>query len=651
MENIKRSLALKVAAYIIMVVCAGLTVLASIVAIINIDYEWYSKSKKTASQDIYRETAFYGGRILANKIIEGDSSKGYFYLTDEELLEGENSSTEFGYVITVYDGAEFGLNPADDGTAIIRQCNQQLKNTESTYTQRLEHDAFKIDVFLGDMDSDTGVPTEISSVYNRFNDIYNYRNIALATAIIGFIAAICIFIFLATTVGRRRPEDGGNNEPEGKQSFIKRLPMDVIVAAAVFISMFVGYSSDGISLYDNYDVAIAAIIITTVALVVLVSGFLLLFICKVRMGRWWESALIYKLLMIFKWMALKVVRLLENVHLVWKTALILLVGLLINLFIILLYGAGYGGSNGGALLLWFVGAVVTAAAVFYTALGMRKLKDGGKRLAEGELDYKIDKKGLFLDFAEHADNLNSIGQGISKAVSEKMKSERFKTELITNVSHDIKTPLTSIINYVDFLKDEDISGEKSKEYIEVLDRQSQRLKKLTEDLVEASKAATGNVKMNMEPCKIGMLMTQSMVEYEEKAQEADINLVMKLPDDEIKIFADGRSMWRVFDNLLNNICKYTQPETRVYQTLEKRGGKAIIIYKNVSKYELNITGDELTERFVRGDSSRHTDGSGLGLSIAQNLIELQGGKFHIDVDGDLFKITMEFDLRDEEEQS
>ena len=276
------------------------------------------------------------------------------------------------------------------------------------------------------------------------------------------------------------------------------------------------------------------------------------------------------------------------------------------------------------------------------ALCMRRLREAAHHLAEGDLEYQVDKKGLFLDLAKHADDLNSISHGMSKAVEEKMKSERFKTELITNVSHDIKTPLTSIINYVDLLKKEEINNEKASEYIEVLDRQSSRMKKLIEDLVEASKAATGAMKLNLERCQVDVLMMQVLGEYKEKVESADLKIVSKLPDEKPEIIADGRSMWRIFDNLMNNICKYSQPGTRVYQILETDGDSVAVTYKNTSKYELEITAEELMERFVRGDKSRSTEGSGLGLSIARNLTELNGGSFDVDIDGDLFKVKMKF---------
>jgi signal transduction histidine kinase len=223
-----------------------------------------------------------------------------------------------------------------------------------------------------------------------------------------------------------------------------------------------------------------------------------------------------------------------------------------------------------------------------------------------------------------------------------MKSERFQTELITNVSHDIKTPLTSIINYVDLLGKEKLENAKAKEYLEVLARQSQRLKKLLQDLLDASKASTGNVELHMEQVNACVLLNQTVGEFQEKLMNAGIELNIKVPQEEIHINADSRYLWRVFDNLMNNICKYSQPNTRAYINLEKTNENTVISFLNISKEPLNISSDELMQRFVRGDSSRNTEGSGLGLSIAQSLTKLMGGTMELSVEGDLFKVQLIF---------
>ena len=222
-----------------------------------------------------------------------------------------------------------------------------------------------------------------------------------------------------------------------------------------------------------------------------------------------------------------------------------------------------------------------------------------------------------------------------------MKSERFKTELITNVSHDIKTPLTSIINYVDLLGKEEIENEKAQEYLDVLSRQSSRLKKLIEDLIEASKASTGNLPVNKQQMEMGVFLMQMLGEYEEKLKKSDITVLLTKPEEDVMVSSDGRHLSRVMDNLLNNICKYAYPGTRAFIDLKKTETGCIISVKNTSKYPINMKGEDLMERFARGDASRHTEGSGLGLSIAVSLMDLMGGSLRIETDGDLFKAILE----------
>ena len=280
--------------------------------------------------------------------------------------------------------------------------------------------------------------------------------------------------------------------------------------------------------------------------------------------------------------------------------------------------------------------------VFLLAIQMYELQKASQHIAEGDLTHKIDTNKMFWECKKHGENLNKIGEGMSKAVDERMKSEHFKTELISNVSHDIKTPLTSIINYVDLLEKEELDNEKASEYLEVLDRQSSKLKKLTEDLIEASKASSGNVTVNNERMEVSVFLTQTVGEFEEKLSLAGLELIMSKLEEPVYIMADGKHLWRIVDNLMNNICKYAQQGTRVYVTLETLEKKISITFRNVSKYPLNISGEELMERFVRGDKSRNTEGHGLGLSIAQSLMKVIGGDMSIIVDGDLFKVILIF---------
>ena len=290
---------------------------------------------------------------------------------------------------------------------------------------------------------------------------------------------------------------------------------------------------------------------------------------------------------------------------------------------------------------WFI-KLVEAVALLVALFQMQEMLEGSRRVASGDMSKPIDTTRMFWKFKEHGENINKVSDGIALAVNERMKSEHFKTELITNVSHDIKTPLTSIINYVDLIKKEDIEDEKLQEYVDVLDRQSARLKKLIEDLMEASKASTGNLTVNLEECDVEVLLTQVIGEFEEKLQKNQLEVVVDKPEHPVKMMADGRHIWRVLDNLLNNACKYSLPGTRVYVSLKQDNKEAVIVFKNISKDALNIPSDELMERFVRGDSSRNTEGSGLGLSIAQSLTELMHGTMKLEIDGDLFKVILRF---------
>ncbi len=309
--------------------------------------------------------------------------------------------------------------------------------------------------------------------------------------------------------------------------------------------------------------------------------------------------------------------------------------------------AVFGASYSDIEVYWIfhlIEVFILFGLVVWRTVSLRKLAKGGDALASGNLSYHVNPEGMPRDLKKQAEALNRIGVGMNRAVEERMKSERMKTELITNVSHDIKTPLTSIINYTDLLSKEEPENERVREYTDVLTRQSVRLKRLIDDLVEASKASTGNLDVSLAPCDVSVFLEQAAGEYEQRLTDAGMTLCMAHPDHPVTILADGRRLWRVFDNLMNNIVKYGQPGTRVYLTLEEINRFAVVSFRNVSRDPLNVSPDELMERFVRGDASRSsaTEGNGLGLSIAKSLTELQGGALTLSIDGDLFKAVLHF---------
>ena len=320
-------------------------------------------------------------------------------------------------------------------------------------------------------------------------------------------------------------------------------------------------------------------------------------------------------------------------------------GILLFVLITVLEGAMvFLASRKALMLIWVLEKLVLLPVFVLALLNLHTLEKGSQALNDGSYDSKISLRGMLPGLRRHAENLNGISRGMQSVLEKNTRSERMKAELITNVSHDIKTPLTSIINYVNLLQREDITPQEREEYLQVLDRQSSRMKKLIVDLVEASKASTGNTPVEPEPTDINLLLTQAAGEYEDRMSAHALTLSYDLAEQSPQILADPKLLWRVLDNLLNNALKYSQPATRVYLSTRVLGDKVEIIFRNVSSQPLNIAPEELLARFVRGRENLNTEGSGLGLSIAQNLTALQGGTFQVDIDGDLFKVTLGYDL-------
>lgn len=482
------------------------------------------------------------------------------------------------------------------------------------------------------------------------NFAYRMRYVGIVMFIASLAVLIASFAFLMAAAGHRKGREGIC------VSFMDRVPFDMyfgglflaetLVAYIVFSSMNAAASWSRNSLSGIVFSGVIAICAGIFA-VLLGLFFCMSFAVRVKLGKWWRHTVVY-------WVFRKCMRilagilhvcgyvctsLLKSVTLLWK-AWIVLGALAFAEFIAL--NANY--ADGGLDAFWLLEKAIVYPLVILLLLQMHRLQKGAQQIANGRLDYRIDTRHMFWEVKKHGEYLNDIGTGMNNAVNERMKSERFKTELITNVSHDIKTPLTSIINYVDLLQKEEISNPTVQEYLEVLHRQSARLKKLIEDLMEASKASSGSLSVVMEQCDAGVMLVQTIGEFEEKLMAEQIELQIKKPEADILIEADHRHLWRVFDNLMNNICKYAQPLTRAYVNLDQNGHQAVITFRNISRYQLNISSEELMERFVRGDSSRNTEGSGLGISIAKSLTELMNGSFELIVDGDLFKVVLTFPL-------
>lgn len=335
---------------------------------------------------------------------------------------------------------------------------------------------------------------------------------------------------------------------------------------------------------------------------------------------------------------------LENMNIVLRIGIYFVTYELVQALFRLLFGTT---AFSEMVLLIFKAAVLVA--LIWEGIQRQRLLLGVRAMADGNGETVIPTEKLFQDNRQLAEAVNDLGEGLRNALQEQMKSERMKADLITNVSHDLKTPLTSIINYVDLMKRERIENPKAQEYLEILDQKSQRLKQLTEDLVEASRASSGNVTLNMEKIDLKEMLMQTSGEFEERFAARGLSLVSHYPEYPLYVEADGRRLWRVIENLYRNVEKYAMPQTRVYLEVEQKGSMASMSMKNISEQPLNITAEELMERFVRGDESRSTEGSGLGLSIARDLTELQHGTFDIYLDGDLFKVIVAFPIVKKEE--
>lgn len=461
--------------------------------------------------------------------------------------------------------------------------------------------------------------------------IYTMRYAVFPIAVICFVAGIACYISLICAAGRKPGTDDVVKGPFYPIPFDALLVGTCILMVIPFLFMRLMESGMGEVLFGGIGLffIVNAVLGLTVSLA-----------ARVKRDELFKGTLIYKSVKL-------IVNIFRAIPMVARTIVILLWIAFVEFIFILVCHA----DSSRLIVGWFLSKLIIYPLVIYIAWMLRKLKTAGSKIAAGDITTPVDTKGLVLDFKQHADDLNKVSDSVGLAVEERLKSERMKTELITNVSHDIKTPLTSIINYASLMGTADPADPKMKEYSEVVVRQSDKLKRLIEDLVEASKASTGNLEIVPAPLDCCTFVSQTAGEFKEKLEASSLTLVCDAPDTPVVIMSDGRRMMRIYDNLMNNICKYAQPGTRVYLTLSVENGVAVTSFKNTSAAELNISADELVERFVRGDRSRNTEGNGLGLSIAKSMTELQGGTFDISIDGDLFKVTLGFPVVENYEKS
>ena len=637
----------KCAAFFLTLVFGVLTVLGGVCTAALISYDVFLDDGAFARQSLY-ENRCYSAVDHADSFLRGNlanagllsDADGYDYSNIENsptAVPGEESipsflkelSQDFSNEFTL-DGFGCHLTVASDDTGevylenfALTYTDKPLYTVQSTRLYTLSDGSIYALTYTVDL---LQVETAPTYSYLLLSWLTEHAGLMVTLTVLAALLSLFFFCFSMASAGHWAGHEGIH------LTWLDKIPADVWLLV-LLCTFFIGWEA---FYYEWGRVFFCA------ALVPLVLLFLCAFAAQCKAGTVLRSALIGRIAR-FLWRIVRAIfrallHTLARLPLVWKTALVGLViaGAEFLLYIIDFYRVRYG--------VFLMMKIIELLAVLYIAVSLRALQKGGEKLSQGDFSSTIDTRYLIGDFKRYGQELNDVQGGLEQAVQEQMKAEHLKTELITNVSHDIKTPLTSIVNYVDLLKKEDMPSPAAREYIAVLDRQSHRLKKLTEDLVEASKASSGALNVELQPTDVNVLLSQIEGEYQERLAACHLTLVTQPPAPGTMIQADSRLLSRVMDNLVSNVCKYAMENTRVYVTAAVRDGQAVISFKNVSRDELNISPDELMERFVRGDASRHSEGSGLGLSIARSLVQLQGGTFALSIDADLFRADIVFPL-------
>lgn len=624
-------LPVKIVSWCLFVGCTLMLMIGVLTLVLSIDDEWFG----------YEPDDFYSSGFTRNHLMQLDWRIYNTIVGADEGGEIMKLGPENGFVNVLYAVYD------ENGKLVVETVNgerAQLIMSQRYGDYGYAESNYSIDYYLRS-------PLQPGDGYMEAQQIYAFLQsncVAIfALAGISVLLMLACLIVLLCGAGRK-----AGVEDAALSWFNRKFPLDLhLCLCAALGSLLVLLAVEGAEELLFYHerwifsaLGLALGIASTCAFAAMLLHFLVCLTARFKGGKWWRCTIVFHVLH-WCWRMLKKLFVRSNLvfrhlPLIWRSVLIFCGAALVN--IILSWCMVLGRRGIFALFLLLAFDFMLLAGVAYLAIQLRRLQKGGEALAAGDLNYKIGTEGMFWDLKKHAENLNSISEGMNRAVNERMQSERFKTELITNVSHDIKTPLTSIINYVDLLKKQPPGGEETAEYLEVLERQSARLKKLTEDLVEASKASSGVLNVQLAPTDVCELLRQAAGEYDHRISAAQLQTVITTPERQVDIMCDGKLLWRVFDNLLSNICKYSQPGTRAYLSVDEDDERAWIMVKNISREVLNIKAEELMERFVRGDRSRSTEGSGLGLSIARSLTELQGGTFRLFVDGDLFKVIITF---------
>ena len=634
-------LPVKIGAFFVAVISFAVTLASAIGIAVLVGRDAYQTSKEKLSKNYTERYLYTQVNQVMSDYLNGISAReqpemNYYYrITDPktgEELASDYAGEDFSYhILTTRSYNVRYLTTGESGNLIVKEADGEFHLFEIPENE-LSEEEYVVDTRECRVELWAKKDPQVQDrlyLYNRLLDFgYAMRYPVFPVLFFFGLLTLGSLIYLYWAAGKTPDRD------EAACNFFDRVPLEIYTlffAALVFAEILLMKELRVYEWFLLYKVGFVFAVLLADFMAFCV--YTLSFATRVKTKTLWKNTLLFRLLSFLRRAARAF---LTYLPLIWKTILVLIV---FNAVFLL---TGVFSDNEFVFLSLLLASLVLDLIALFGAVQFQKLLGAGERIAKGKNDPDLDPGRMIGDFKKHGEDLLAIGDGINAAVEEKLKSERFKTELITNVSHDIKTPLTSIINYADLLSKLDLENENARSYAEVISRQSNRLKKLAVDLVEASKASSGAIRVEFAPCELNILLQQALGECEEKWKEAGVTPVITLPEKEIVVSADPRLLGRVIDNLFSNVAKYAQSGTRAYLSLEETEEGASVILRNISRAELNISGEELMERFVRGDSSRNTEGSGLGLSIARTLTELQKGTMTLAVDGDLFKVTLTF---------
>ena len=596
---------------------------------------YYVQTETIENNETVKSINYYTDYIGSNLlwfIIDNDTKKAYTnldYSIDTSTIENIISKIMKNKYNWKYENEEIQ-------TTVAKLSNENIEYIDSGLTKNsLEMIGNEDKPKKNDYTIYTSVLDELEYVDSIYKDKVLYNTLKVVNQNLVLLIPVLIILMIGLIpliingIGRTRNQEGISLNWYDK----------ILIEFAALISFIIGLSClifliglNGGSTITNFVLMLSSV---GVGFLIIYFACILFFetlVKRLKTHTFVKTTIAY-------WIYIKTKDLMQNIKVTKRFILYSILFIIANLICFgIMWSDGFSG-----FLLTIILYGITFSILNKRIKSYLKIKNAIFEIYNGNTDIKLNEIEVCKEMQDTAKQINDIAGGLSNALEEKLKSERLKTELITNVSHDIKTPLTSIINYVDLLKKEKIEGEKAQEYLNILDNKSQRLKKLTEDLVEASKASSGAIKLNMEKLNVNELIKQVSGEFEDKFKSNNLQEIISFTERDVYINADSRYMYRVLENMYSNISKYAMEGTRVYIDILEKSDKIYIQIKNVSKQKLNITTDELMQRFVRGEASRNTEGSGLGLSIARSLTELQQGKFNIYLDGDLFKVIIEFE--------